>query len=180
MHAGFEFQFAVDILALNPGDDFFIAAVFAFVLGQNLHTPAATLGIARIHAEQVAGENRRFVTAGAGADFKEYVAPVVRVLGQQHALQVAFQFDQLVLGLSHFFNGHFAHVRVAVLEQRLGAFEVSLNLEQLFIGAHDRLNFRVLLGIGAELGLIGDDLAIAEQGGQFFETVLKDVQFIEQ
>jgi len=28
--------------------------------------------------------------------------------------------------------------------------------------------------------LIGNDLAIAEQGGQFFETVLEHIQFIEQ
>ena len=55
-----------------------------------------------------------------------------------------------------------------------------MHLHEVFVGGHNRLNFGVFLGIGAELGLIGDDLAIAEQGGQFFETVLEHVQFIEQ
>lgn len=62
----------------------------------------------------------------------------------------------------------------------MGAFKVGLHFQQVFIRRHNRLDFGVFLGIGAELGLIGDDLTIAEQGGQFFETVLEHVQFIEQ
>ncbi|MNU91468.1 hypothetical protein D3C71_813550 [compost metagenome] len=180
VRAGFEFELAVDVVALDPGNHLFIAAVFTLVLRKDLHPPATTLGVTRIHAEQVAGENRRFVTTGTGTDLEEHVAAVVRVLGQQHALQVGFERDQAFLGLADFFHGHFTHVRVAVLEQCLGAFEVVLHFQQFFIGAHDRFNFRVLLGIGAELVLIGNDLAIAQQGGQFLETVLEDIQLIEQ
>lgn len=95
-------------------------------------------------------------------------------------MQGAFQLQQLLLGFADFFHGHFAHVRIIVLEQRLGTFKVGLDLEHLLIGADDRLDFGVLLGIRAELGLIGNDFAVAEQGGQFLETVLEDVQFIEQ
>jgi hypothetical protein len=40
-------------------------------------------GVALVHAEQVAGEQRRLVAAGAGADFEDGVALVHRVLGQQ-------------------------------------------------------------------------------------------------
>ena len=36
------------------------------------------LGVARVHPEEVAGEQRRLVAAGAGADFEEHVALVVR------------------------------------------------------------------------------------------------------
>lgn len=95
-------------------------------------------------------------------------------------MQGAFQLDQLLLGLADFFHRHFAHVRIAVLEQRLGALEVGLDLEHLFIGLDDRLDFGVLLGIGAELGLIGNDFGVAKQRGQFLETVLEDIQLIEQ
>lgn len=95
-------------------------------------------------------------------------------------MQAGFQLEQLLLGFADFFHGHFAHVRVAVLEQGLSPFEVALDLEQLFIGGDNRLDFRVFLGIGAELVLIGNDFAIAKQGGQFLETVLEDVQLIEQ
>lgn len=95
-------------------------------------------------------------------------------------MQVALQLDELIFGFADFFHGHFTHVRVAVLEQCLGTFEVGLHFEQLRIGGENRLNFGVFLGIGTELGLIGNNLAIAEQGSQFFETVLEHVQFIEQ
>lgn len=95
-------------------------------------------------------------------------------------MQTAFQFNQLILGFADFLHGHFAHIRVAVLEQCLGTFKVTLHFEQLFIGGDNRLDFRVFLGIGAEFVLVGNDFAIAQQGGQFFETVLEDVQFVEQ
>src|SRR3546814_15984589 len=74
--AGFEFQLAVDIVTLDPGDDFFIAAVFAFVLREDFHPPAATFGVARIHAKQVAGKNCRLVAAGAGTDLEKHIATV--------------------------------------------------------------------------------------------------------
>ena len=49
----------------------------------DLGLPALPRGIALVHAEQVAGEQRRLVAAGAGADFEDDVALVHRVLGQQ-------------------------------------------------------------------------------------------------
>ena len=49
------------------------------------------LGVAQVHAHQVAGEQRRFVAAGAGADFEEGVARVVRVARQQRGLQLGVQ-----------------------------------------------------------------------------------------
>jgi len=177
---GFELQLAVDVVAFDPGNDFLVAAVLTLVFREDLHPPATFLGIPRVHAEQVAGEDRRLVATRAGADFEKHVAAVIGVLGQQHALQIALQFDQLFLGFADFLDSHFAHVRVAVLEQRLGTFEVGLHLQHLLVGRDNRFDFGVFLGIGAELGLIGNDFAIAEQGGQFLETVLEDVQLIEQ
>ena len=102
------------------------------------------------------------------------------ILGQQHALQVGFQRDQQLLGFADFFHGHFTHVRVAVLEQRLRAFKIALYAEQLFIALYHRLKFGVFLGISAEFGLVGNDFAVAKQRGQFLETVLENVQLIEQ
>jgi len=65
--------------------------VLALALGDDLDLPAAPFGIARIHAEQVAGEQCRFVAAGAGADLEEDVAVVVGVRGQQQFLQLQLQ-----------------------------------------------------------------------------------------
>ena len=81
--AGFELQLRVRAAAFDAGDDFLVAAVFAGAGGFDFDLPALAFGVARVHAEQVAGEDRRFVAAGAGADFQVEVAFVARVLRDQ-------------------------------------------------------------------------------------------------
>lgn len=95
-------------------------------------------------------------------------------------MQIRLQRDQQLLGFADFFHSHFTHVGVVVLEQRLRAFKIALYAEQLFIAGHYRLQFGILLGIRAEFGLIGNDFGVAEQRGQFLETVLENVQLVEQ
>src|SRR5690606_35457463 len=68
MGAGLELELCVDIVALDAGNHFLETAVLALVGRQHLDTPALLLGITRVHAEQVAGEYRRLVTASTGAD----------------------------------------------------------------------------------------------------------------
>src|SRR5690606_11242995 len=53
--AGFELQARVGALALDAGDDFLVAAVLALAGGDDFHPPALALGVAAVHAEQVAG-----------------------------------------------------------------------------------------------------------------------------
>ena len=65
------------------GDDFLEAAFGAFADRQDLGLPALLGGVALVHAEQVAGEQRGLVAAGAGADFEDGVVVVHRVLRQQ-------------------------------------------------------------------------------------------------
>ena len=48
--------------------------------GQDFRLPALLGGIALVHAEEVAGKQRGFVAAGAGADFEDRVVVVHRVL----------------------------------------------------------------------------------------------------
>ncbi len=91
-----------------------------------------------------------------------------------------FQLDQLLPGFANFLDSHFAHVRITVLEQRLCALQVTLHPEQLRIERNDRLHFGVFTGIGAKACLIADDFRVAEQRGQFLETVAEHIQLIEQ
>src|SRR5690606_21183167 len=65
VRAGLEFQVAVDAIAFDARDDFLVATVFAGVFAEDFDAPAAAFGVARIHAEQVAGEDRGLVPAGA-------------------------------------------------------------------------------------------------------------------
>ena len=87
MHAGFEFQFGEGAAAADFGDDFLEAAHRAFARGDDFDLPALIGGVTLIHAEQIAGEQRRLVAAGAGADFENDIALIHRVLGQQREPQ---------------------------------------------------------------------------------------------
>ena len=49
--AGFKFQTAVRTQADNAGDDFFIAAQFAFVGGNDFNLPTVALGVAAVHTQ---------------------------------------------------------------------------------------------------------------------------------
>ena len=83
MHAGFELQPREDAAPVDRGDDFLVAAGGAFAGRHELDLPAVQFGVALVHAEQVAGEQRRLVAARAGADFEDDAVLVGGVLGQQ-------------------------------------------------------------------------------------------------
>ena len=68
--------------------DLAVAAVLAAALRQDLDAPAPALGIARIHAEQVAGEDRRLVAARRGADLEEHIVVVERIGRHQQSLEL--------------------------------------------------------------------------------------------
>ena len=91
VHAGFVFQLGEGAAAADFGDDFLVAAHRAFARGHDLDLPALLGGIALVHAEQVAGEQRRLVAAGAGADFEDDVALVHRVLGDEREAHLLLQ-----------------------------------------------------------------------------------------
>ena len=111
--AGLELELRIGALADDARDDFLVAAHLARAFRHDLDLPALALGVARVHAEQVAGEQRRFVAAGAGADFEEDVALVVGVFRQQQLLQVGFELRQsLPCAVLDFRLGEFLHLRV--------------------------------------------------------------------
>ncbi len=64
--------------------------MFAGTFAQYLDVPAPRLRVARVHAEQVAGEYRRFVAAGARTNFEKDVAVVEGILRHEQALQLQF------------------------------------------------------------------------------------------
>src|SRR5262245_48796793 len=88
MPAAFETEPLIDVVAGDAAHDFFVAPLFAAVERDVLDLPAALAGEHRIHAVQIAGEDGRLVTAGAGADFEDD-AVVVLVAGQQNVFEPA-------------------------------------------------------------------------------------------
>src|SRR5579864_2574122 len=73
------------------GDDLLEAALGAFALRQHFGLPAAPRGITLIHAEEIAGEQRRLIAAGAGADFEDDALLVHRVLGDERKANVVLE-----------------------------------------------------------------------------------------
>ncbi len=89
--ARFKFHAAIGTLSGHPGNHLFVSAVLTVVGADDLHTPAAGFSIAAVHAEQIAREDRRFITAGTGAHFNETGAFIIGIFWQQQHLQLLLQ-----------------------------------------------------------------------------------------
>ena len=94
--ARFELELRIGACPDDARDHLLVAAELGGRCRHDLDLPAVALGVARVHPEEVAREERRLVAAGAGADLEEDVALVVRVLRQQHLLQVGGERGHLV------------------------------------------------------------------------------------
>src|SRR5690606_37996949 len=65
VHAALELQAREDALAGDRGDGFLVAADFTRAFLEHGELPAMEIGIALVHAEEIAGEQSRLVAAGA-------------------------------------------------------------------------------------------------------------------
>ena len=81
VHAAFELQTGIGSRAGNAKNHFLETAKVRGIGIHHFDPPALRLGVARIHPEQVPGEQRRFLAAGAATDFHDDVLVVVRVFG---------------------------------------------------------------------------------------------------
>jgi hypothetical protein len=178
--AGFEAQRAVDLLAFHPQDQLLVAAHLARAVAHDLGAPAALFTKAQVHAGQVAGKQRRFVTAGAGADFDKRRALVVRVAWQQRGLQFGEQAIEVACGSGDLFTCHLGHLCVCKhLARRVGVgFALLIAAEQ----AHELRRFSLLARERAVALDVGHDRAVRQVGvefcqphGQAFELLAKGV-----
>ena len=82
---------------------------------EDLELPALTLGVALVHAEQVAGEQVRLLTAFGPADLHDHVSTFVGVFGQEEQLDLGGEALHVGVGL----RGFLAH-SLAVVAAQLG------------------------------------------------------------
>src|SRR6185436_16726484 len=75
----------------DGGDDLFEAADSRVVARHYFDAPTLPLGVFAVHAEQLGGKQRRFVSAGARPNFQHDVSLVVRILGHEHDLDLAHE-----------------------------------------------------------------------------------------
>ncbi len=114
MHAALELEPGEHAAAGNLGDDFLVAAGRPLAHRQHLDLPALRLRIFDIHAEEIAGEESRFVAAGPGAHLENRVALVGRVLRQQRDADRLRHLLGLGLGGGEFGARHRAHLGVEI------------------------------------------------------------------
>ncbi len=76
----------VDAFPFEAEDDFLEAAQLGRVHVEDLDLPAAVLGVVLVHVVEVAGEQGRFLAAGAGADL-HHAAAAIGVLAADGQVQ---------------------------------------------------------------------------------------------
>ena len=167
--ARFELERAVDVVALNAQHHFFVAANFAFVGGHDFHLPAHVGGIAGVHAGHIAGKQGGLISAGTRADFHIRRAFVVRVFGQQQALQLVFQLEQRRFAFGNFLLRHLGHV--GVFQHLAGRGDIGLGLQVALVAARHRSYIGVFARDAAVLVHIAHDVFAREQKVQFFKAL---------
>ena len=173
--ARFKFEFAVCAQPDQSHDHFFIAAQIAFVGGDDFGLPAVALGIAAVHAQQIARKQRGFVAAGTGADFYEYVFVVVGIFGQQQFLQFKIQPFNGFFGSLNFFGGKIFHFGVGQHFLRVG--QIALRLGVGVVGFHHGGELGVLLVETAVVVHVCGGFGRAQERGYFFQALGQGLQF---
>ena len=120
MHAAFVLQPAVDALTLDVDDHFLEAALAGLAERHHLELPPLTLGVTAVHAIEIAGEERRLLATGAGADFDDDVLIVVGILWQQQDLELAHQLIAVGVEAGQLLFRERAHLGICALGQLLG------------------------------------------------------------
>ena len=126
MTARFKLQTTIHAVAADLGDNLFIATMLAVVSAHDFHAPATRFSVAAVHAEQIPGKQRRFVTAGTGAHFHKRVTLVVRIFRQQKHLKLLLHLFRTRFRILQLFLRHLAHFRI--VEHHLRGFDIFLNL----------------------------------------------------
>jgi hypothetical protein len=172
-------QAAVDALALDRRGHFLEAADAGLALREHVDLPAPALRVARVHPEQVAGEERRFITAGARADFDDDVAFVVRVLRDEENPQVIRDRGHALLEARGFLAGERGHLGVAGGGQLARLRQFFLQVPVVTEPVDGRLNLSHRLGMGAVCRLVRLHGRIADQTRQFFIPRVDRLEFLE-
>ncbi|OIQ81230.1 hypothetical protein GALL_370110 [mine drainage metagenome] len=174
--AGLEFQFRVGTEPIDFGNDFPVPANFRFAGRNHFHAPTLALGIAAVHAEQVAGEQGGLVAAGTGADFQEDAAFVVGIPGQQQLLQLQRRGFQLFTPKPDFLGHEIPHFGVMGHFFRVG--NIGFDLLVGPVPFDDRAEFGMFARQLAVVVHVGRGVLAGQQQIEFFQALAEVRQFL--
>ena len=165
-------------MAFDARNDFLVTAVFALMFAQHFQFPALLFCVTGIHAKQITGEDRRLITAGAGANFQKDIFIVVRVAGQHQQLQFLGKTVLALLRALEFVFGHVAQFRVLFLQHDFGIFDRRQGFFIIVITGHDGTQLCVFLRQATKLVLLANYLRVGEQGIDLFQAFGQMLQFV--
>jgi len=167
VHAGLELHLRVDLLAPDPERDLLVAAALRLARVDLLGLPVLQVGVAHVHAVQVAREDRRLVATGTCPDLDDDVLVVVRVAGEHHHLELVLEPRDARLDRLDLVGGHLLEVGVALGPLHLlGRLQLVAGQDVLPRLVGQRLAGTVLAGQPGILLLVLHDRRIAQASGQ--------------
>ena len=86
VYAAFILQASKDVFAFDMGDDLFDTTQFGCLFFNDLDLPTIRFGVTLVHAQQIACEQCRLVTARTGSNFKHCRLCISGIFGQQGEL----------------------------------------------------------------------------------------------
>ena len=141
----------------------FIPPIPVVLDDQDLDLPAAPLGVARVHAEELRGEQRGLVATRAGADLEDDVALVVGIARHEQHLQALVERVEPGFDRGQLAARHLANLGVGVLQQLAVLRHVALETLPLAIALDHRLELRALARQLGVLATVGDDRRVGDE-----------------
>jgi hypothetical protein len=178
VHARLVLELRVGAAPGDAGDDLLDAPGRPARHRENLDAPPEALGEARVHPEQIGGEQGGLLAAGAGPDLEQDVLLVVRILGHEQLFERLLQPLLLARQLPLFLTRHLAHLGVLL---HLARFVDALADLAVLTQRFDQLTqIRVLLAELLHLLAVRQHSRVREEPGELLVAVLYRGKLIEQ
>ena len=147
----------------------------------DLDLPALTLRVFRVHTGQLGREQRRLVTARAGANLDEHVLVVVLVARQEQPLELVFERRLSRLQLVDLGLGQLLQLGIAALAENVPGLALAPeDVAVLAEARYDLQRLRVLLAQPGVLRRLSEDGRIGQRPGQLVGPFLDLSQLVEQ
>src|SRR5438876_3925158 len=166
VHAALELEPAEGALPHHERDDLLEAAEAGRVRGQHLDAPAVPLGVTRVHAEELGGEEARLVAAGAGTDLEHRVALVSGILGEEELLEHRVERGQPRLERGQLAARQLAELGILLAQALAVLLDLACHVLALAPAGDRLLELGALPGAPRELAPVGDDGRVRDQALQ--------------
>jgi len=121
---------------------------------EDVHLPSPPLAKARVHPEEIGGEQRGFIPSGSGADFYDGIAIVERIVGGQQLRELRLEPVDLGSEAIDVGAGELGELGVFVGEDFLGLTQLDLETLDPLVGLPDFVELRVFATECPEFGRI--------------------------